>query len=225
MKIKGLALLSLALAIALAIFAFVTAGRLPEGAMLPTHWNAAGEVDRSSPALQALLMPPALILFITGIFAVIPRIEPLQDKLEGSAPVLRASWIGLLFLMTLLALTIGLPAYGVIVPVKTVLVGTGVLLMAIGNALPKSRPGFFVGVRTPWAIIDTDNWIATHRLAGKLMMLAGLGVVVAGFLPLDAEVTATVLIAVFAIMVIVPYVYSWLHWERKKRTSSNGTAD
>lgn len=225
MKIKGLALLSLALAIALAVFAFVTAGRLPEGAMLPTHWNAAGEVDRTSPALQALLMPPALILLITGIFAVIPRIEPLQDKLEGSAPVLRASWVGSLFLMTLLALTIGLPAYGVIVPVKTVFVGTGVLLMAIGNALPKSRPGFFVGVRTPWAIIDTDNWIATHRLAGKLMMLAGLCIVVAGFLPIDAEHTATVLIAAVAVMVVVPYAYSWLHWERKKRASSNGSAD
>ena len=81
MKIKGLALLSLALAIALAIFAFVTAGRLPEGAMLPTHWNAAGEVDRSSPALQALLMPPALILFITGI----PPTEAQSLRSRGDA--------------------------------------------------------------------------------------------------------------------------------------------
>ena len=45
MNIRPLALMSLVTAVALAIFAFVTASRLPTGAELPVHWNASGQPD------------------------------------------------------------------------------------------------------------------------------------------------------------------------------------
>jgi len=222
MNIRPLALMSLVTAVALAIFAFVTASRLPTGAELPVHWNASGQPDDFAPALRALLMPAGIVLLVTTLFALIPRIEPLQEKLEGSAPVLRASWIGMLLLCVLISATIGLPAYGIAPPVKTVFVGAGILLVMIGNALPKSRPGFFVGIRTPWAITDTDNWIATHRLGGRLMMLAGFAIILAGFLPLQAETTAIVLIAAVAMAAGVPYVYSWWLWHRARRERAGG---
>lgn len=217
MNVRPLALVSLVTALALAIFAYLTAARLPAGAELPVHWNAAGQADNFAPALQALLMPAGIVLLVAALFAIIPRIEPLQERLEGSAPVLRASWIGILLLCVLVSATIGLPAYGITPPVKTIFVGSGILLVMIGNALPKSRPGFFVGIRTPWAITDTDNWIATHRLGGRLMMLAGLTIILAGFLPLQAEATAMVLIAAVAVAAGVPFVYSWWLWQRAKR--------
>lgn len=221
MNIRPLVTVSLVVAALLTIFAFYTAGLLPEGAELPIHWNASGVADDYAPALQALLIPVGLVLFITAIFWLIPRIEPLQEKLEGSAHVLRASWIGVLLLSVLIALTIGLPAYGVELPVKTVFVGTGVLLVMIGNALPKSRPGFFVGIRTPWAITDTDNWIATHRLGGRLFMLAGLAIILTGLMPLQAEKTAIVVTVAVLMAAIIPYLYSWWLWQKtKKRTEA-----
>ncbi|MFN2101241.1 SdpI family protein [Altererythrobacter sp. MF3-039] len=220
MNIRPLAIASLMLAASLAIFAFVTASRLPAGAELPIHWNAAGEPDDYAPALMALLMPVGLVLFVTALFAIIPRIEPLQEKLEGSAPVLRASWIGVLLLCGIISLTIGLPAYGISLPIKTVFIATGLLLVLIGNALPKSRPGFFVGIRTPWAIIDTDNWIATHRLGGRLFIMAGLAIVLAGVLPIEAETTAIVLILAVAAAAVIPFVYSWWLWRRSKDLSA-----
>ena len=215
MKTKGLVIASLSLVAAMVVFAFVTAARLPADAVLPTHWNAAGEPDAFSPALRALLLPAGMVVLLTVLFAWTPRLEPLQDKLEGSAPVLRAVWIGILMLFALIELAIGLPAYGITVPANIIMIGVGVLLFALGNALPKSRPGFFVGIRTPWAIMDTDNWIATHRLGGKLMMLAGLAIILGAlFLPPETQIFVT-LGAVF-VAAVVPFVYSWWLWNRSK---------
>ncbi|TMM50402.1 SdpI family protein [Qipengyuania marisflavi] len=216
MKIRVLVMTSLALAAAMAVFAFVTAARLPADALLPTHWNASGQADDFSPALTALLLPAGLVLFVTAIFAIIPRIEPLQDRLEGSAPVLRAAWVGMLLVAAVIQLTIGLPAYGVTVPVNVIMLGVGALLMLLGNALPKSRPGFFVGIRTPWAIVDTDNWIATHRLGGKLMLLAGAAIIAASLLPISPETTAIIVVAAIAVTVVVPFAYSWWFWRNKR---------
>ena len=212
-------LASLALAAAMAVFAFVTAARLPADAVLPTHWDATGRPDQFSDALSALLFPAGLAAGLAALLAIIPRIEPLQEKLSGSAPLLRASWIGLMLLLVVVQLTIGLPAYGISVPVNAIMIGVGLMLFMLGNALPKSRPGFFVGIRTPWAILDEDNWIATHRLGGKLMMLAGAAIVVASVLPIEAEtVGIVVLVSVFS-AALVPFVYSWWLWTNRSQPS------
>ena len=216
MKTGPLVAASLAVAAAMALFAYFTAAQLPAGAVLPTHWNATGQPDSFSPALGALLMPAGIVLLVTAIFAVIPRIEPLQNKLEASAPVLRASWLGILVIMLVVEATIGLPAWGITLPVNAIMLAMGLFFIVIGNVLPKSRPGFFVGIRTPWTITDTDNWIATHRLGGKLMMAAGAAIVVASLLPIRPETTAIVVLASVAVGAGVPVVYSWWYWRRSK---------
>jgi uncharacterized membrane protein len=217
MKVKGLLIVTLTLAAAMAAFALWVATGLPEGAELPVHWNAAGEVDGTQPALQALLIPAGITLLVGLVFAAIPALEPLQHKLEGSSPVLRVAWLGMLALMIAIQLMIAGPALGWEFGVSLLLLVLGLMFVALGNVLPKSRPGFFVGIRTPWTIIDTDNWIATHRLGGKLLMLAGSAVVLAALLPLaDSGRLATVLVAVFG-AVLAPVAYSWWLWRNKAR--------
>lgn len=217
MKTRPLILVSLSVAAAMIGFAFLTAGRLPADAVLPVHWNAAGQADRFSPALPALLMPAGVVLLATLIFAAIPRIEPLQQRLEASSAVLRASWLGLLGVMLVIEAAIGLAVWGIALPVKAIMLAMGLMLVWVGNVLPKSRPGFFVGIRTPWTLTDTDNWIATHRLGGKLMMAAGAAIAVASLLPIPPETTAIVVLVAVAIGAGVPLVYSWWYWNRRKR--------
>ena len=217
MKTRLLILVSLSVAAAMIGFAFLTAARLPADAVLPIHWNAAGQADRFSPALPALLMPAGVVLLTTLIFAAIPRIEPLQERLEASCAVLRASWLGLLGVMLVIEAAIGLPAWGIALPVNAIMLAMGLMLLWIGNVLPKSRPGFFVGIRTPWTLTDTDNWIATHRLGGKLMMGAGAAIAVASLLPIPPETTAIVVLVAVAIGAGVPLVYSWWYRNRGKR--------
>lgn len=221
MKVKDLLAVSVAVSAVLAAFAFATDARIADGTQLPIHWNASGQADGFADALWALLMPAGLLLALSGLFAIIPSLEPLQHKLAGSAPVLRASWIGMILLNVTIAAVIGLPAWGIAVPVNAIMLGVGLLLLMIGNALPKSRPGFFVGIRTPWTITDTDNWVATHRLGGKLMMLAGAAVIVSAILPVPAEVTGIVVLAAVLLAAVIPVAYSWWYWRRKQNAAGS----
>lgn len=220
MKVKGLFIASLVLAAAMAAFAFYAAAQVPAGTELPVHWDAAGEVNGTLPALKALLFPVTAVLGFAVFFSLIPRLEPLQDHLEGSAEVLRAAWIGLLMIMVLIEGAVAAPAFGVKMPVALPLFGVGLFFMVLGNVLPKSRPGFFVGIRTPWAILDTDNWIATQRLGGKLMMFAGLAIASSALLPLPRDGHIVVMLGSVAIMVVPPLVYSWWLWHRKMKTAA-----
>lgn len=220
MKVKGLLIGSLVLAAAMAAFAFYAAAQVPPGTELPVHWNAAGEVNGTLPALNALLFPAVAVVVFTAVFALIPRLEPLQDRLEGSADVLRTTWIGLLFIMVMIEAAVAAPAFGLDMPVALPNLAVGLFFILIGNVLPKSRPGFFVGIRTPWAILDTDNWIATHRLGGKLMMLGGAAIALSALLSLPRDARIAIMIGSVAIIVVPPFVYSWWMWHRTMKKNA-----
>ena len=220
MKTRPFLFLTLIVAAAMAAFAFWTAGQVPAGTELPTHWNASGEVDGTMPALQALLLPVGLTLFVGLTFAIIPAIEPLQEKLSGSAPLLRTTWLGTVALMVVLQLIVAGPAYGYQPGYEAILAMVGVLLVVLGNMLPKSRPGFFVGIRTPWTITNADNWVATHRLGGKLFMLAGAAIIAAALIDLSAAARMVVVIGAVIAAALVPTVYSWWLWHRASGSQS-----
>jgi uncharacterized membrane protein len=215
MKVRGLLVFNLMLAAAMAAFGWWAASRVPEGTQLPVHWNAAGVADGFAEATTALLLPAGLSVLVGLLLAAIPRLEPLQERLEASAPVLRAAWIGVMGLMVYVQVMIAAPALGWEIGIDLLLAGVGILMVMIGNALPKSRPSFFVGIRTPWTLTDTDNWIATHRLGGKLMMGAGVVMVLAAFVPLAPQWRLWAMIAPVIAASLVPIAYSWWLWRSR----------
>ena len=215
MNVRGLHFVNMLLAAVMAGFAWWVAAGLESGAELPIHWNAAGQVDSSAPALLALLFPAGVSMLVGLLLAGTPYLEPLQDRLEASAPVIRAVWIGFMLLMVYLQLMIAAPALGWRLGPDLLLVGVGTLLVMVGNSLPKSRPSFFLGIRTPWTLTDTDNWIATHRLGGKLMMIAGGLLVLAPFVPIAPGAKVATIIAATAATVVIPFTYSWWLWRKK----------
>ena len=217
MRYRDLMIAAALTAATLAIVGAVALGRFPVGTQLPTHWGANGLPDRFASVRTALFMPVALTVGTSLFMAALPSLEPLQDKLEQSAPLYRTAWAALLGMMALSEAVIAAPAFRVAFPSTTMLAGFGAFLVAIGNVLPKSRPGFFVGIRTPWAIVDPDNWIATHRYASRIMMAAGLAIIVLATLPMHAESRTAVFRAVLLVMVATPILYSFLYWRRTHR--------
>lgn len=205
---------SAATTVGLAGVAAIALSRLPANTRLPIHWGASGVADSFADAPVALLMPVALCAGVSALLAVIPHLEPLQNKLDRSAALLRTTWAGLLAMFAVVEAQVAAPAFGVTLPVALPLVALGVLLIAIGNALPKSRPDYFVGIRTPWTLSDPDNWIATHRLGARTMMAGGAIIVAAALLPVGAAVRAGCVIGALAVAVVPPVVYSFVHWRR-----------
>lgn len=220
MKVGLPLIVTILVAALMAGFALWASSLAPAGMELPTHWNAAGEVDDTMPALQALLFPAGLALFVGLLFAIIPALEPLQDRLEGSAPLLRAAWVGTIGLMVAMQAIIAAPIFGFEPGVGAILALVGLLLIVLGNMMPKSRPGFFVGIRTPWTITDADNWVATHRLGGKLFMAAGVAICLAGLADMPGNVRMGVTLGSVIAASVIAIGYSWWFWQRKSQSGS-----
>ncbi len=217
MRYRNLVIASGLTAVALAIVAGVALGRLPAGTQLPTHWGADGVADRFADAGTALFMPVGLTIIVSLLMAALPSLEPLQDRLAQSAPLYRTTWAGLLGVMALVEAMVAAPAFDLHLPATTMLAGMGIFFVALGNMLPKSRPGFFVGIRTPWAITDPDNWIATHRYGGRIMMAAGVALIVLAAAPMRGETRASFVITILLVTVATPVIYSFFYWRTSRR--------
>ncbi|MCX6815148.1 MAG: DUF1648 domain-containing protein, partial [Candidatus Aenigmarchaeota archaeon] len=49
---------------------------------LPSHWNAAGEVDGYMPKFWGLFLMPLISVGLFGLFLAIPRIDPKKKNIE-----------------------------------------------------------------------------------------------------------------------------------------------
>lgn len=212
MSFRPLIVMSAFVAGGMALVSAIALRRLPPGTMLPIHWNAAGQADGFAEASHALFLPVLLTVIVSIVMAILPRIEPLQRDMAGSAPLLRAVWAGMLALFIGVEAMVSGPALGWTPPGSLLLVALGLFLIAIGNTLPKSRPGFFVGIRTPWTITDTDTWIATHRFGGWLFAGTGLGIVIVAILPISSEARGGIVTTALLSAALTPVVFSYFRW-------------
>lgn len=80
----------------------------------------------------------------------------------------------------------------------------GVVFLVVGNYLPKSRQNYTVGIKIPWTLADENNWNRTHRLGGKLYMLAGIVFLANIFIGAEWLPLFVILFAAF-----VPMIYSF----------------
>ncbi|MDH2424042.1 SdpI family protein [Sphaerisporangium sp. TRM90804] len=192
---------------------------IPGDARLPMHWNASGEADRYVSKTQALLELPLIMLGLCVFMAVLPRVLPRRRHMASSARTYTAAWIGVLVLMTGLHAVSVVNGAGGQIPVSRVTVaGVGLLLVVLGNYLPKTRSNWAVGVRTPWTLQSEHSWKRANRMAGWLFVAHGLVVLAVAFLlPLPA--VFLVLVVGVVVASVLPVAYSWWAWRSDPRTS------
>ena len=163
-----------ALLVIAAMWAFALAiyPRLPE--RIPTHWNLHGEVDGWGGRGAAFLFPAIGTCFAL-LMAVLPRIDPRRANWEKFREEL---WVMvnviLLFMAWTEAVTLGAALGWRVDTGRAVLGGVGVLLVMIGNYLPRIRSNWFIGIRTPWTLSSDKVWDKTHRLGAVLFMISGV---------------------------------------------------
>jgi len=192
-------------------------------ARVPTHWGAHGQVTGTSPRLWAAVMLPFVITVIAIMIPLIPRIDPRGANYEKFSGTFQSIMITVMLL--LLVLHAALLAQGAGYPVhieRWVPVGVGAMLIVLGNLLPRARPNWFVGVRTPWTLSSDRVWEKTHRLAGYVFVIAGAVVLVVGLLGI--RVAPFLMGPIIGIAALLLVVYSYVEWRREggvPRPSSN----
>ena len=187
--------------------------RLPE--QLPTHWNAAGEVDQYSSKAFALL---ALPLFLVAVHVICiwgttadPKNKAISDGAFGLVlficPVVYA-------VITYLELSVALGRQIDVSRLMTALISLACIF--IGNYLPKSRRNYTMGIKIPWTLNSDNNWNATHRFGGILWMAVGIIGLVLCFLPFDKLFVPYIIVFVIA-SGIVPVIYSYIYYLRYEK--------
>ena len=86
----------------------------------------------------------------------------------------------------------------------------GVLLIALGNYLPKCKQNYTVGIKLPWTLNSEENWNRTHHLSGYLFILAGIVMTITAFIPNAAFLTLPFIL----IAAIIPMIYSFVLFKK-----------
>ena len=210
--VSPLALALLALTVITAIAGFML---VPPGTTLPVHWGPSGEADAFASREVALVMPVVIMLALWAVFLAIDRFAP-RAQVERSRAMSRAALTMLSAIFLCIAVVTVLIGMGVAVEMVRVLaIGVGLLLIVLGNAMPKSQPNSFAGIRTRTTLADPANWQQTHRLAGLLTIIGGVILLVAALL-----VPVPVLIWMLLACVIVPIAAGAIYSHRLARRAS-----
>ena len=202
-------IIAIAWAVSFALF-----DRLPE--RIPTHWGLAGEVDGWSNRTMGAFGLPALMLLTWALCYWLPAIDPRRAnyaRFRETYDIVVAAILALLLVVHGCVLAAGL---GADVPTPMIIpLAVGALLIIIGNLLPRARPNWFFGIRTPWTLSNDRVWSRTHRLGGRVMVVAGIVVALSAFVTAP---WSAVLIPVSAVgAALIPVVYSYVAWRGEQR--------
>jgi uncharacterized membrane protein len=182
-------------------------------AVIPIHWDAAGQVNGYGPR-ATIFLQPAIMGVLVLLWPQLPAASPGKFKVEGFS----ATWwfsgmvvVGLLAYIQGVLLTV--LAHGTLDIGRALLGGIGMAVVLLGNVLGKVKRNFWLGVRTPWTLASDRVWYATHRLAGKTMVAGGLVALAAALLdlPFDLGIGAVVIGA------LAPAAFSLMYYKRLAR--------
>lgn len=162
----------------LIIFNILFYDKMP--AELPTHWNFRGEVDKYSSRFDAMVLTQGVLVIMNAVLLFMLDNDP-RNKRQNN------------FVMTISKLA--MPAIMLVVYTITVMVGlgrdvnvsviiplfVGLLFIAIGNYLPKTRRNYTMGIKLPWTLNSDENWRRTHRLGGICFIGIGLSLIISIF--------------------------------------------
>lgn len=180
--------------------------KLPE--QMPIHFGENGEPDNWASKEFAVLGLPVILValqwILTGYMGQDPKRKNISEKMVALTlwiiPVVSVLGNGITYLYL---------SYEDVNVVTIATLFLGLLLMVVGNYLPKMKQSYTVGIKLPWTLNSEENWYRTHRFAGVVFMLAGMIVLVAGFI----EQIWIVLAIIFA-TAMIPSVYSYVLYKK-----------
>lgn len=183
-------------------------------ARVAVHFGANGQPNGYAGAAFAAFFPVGMAVVVWLLLAGVPAIDPRRRsyaQFRGAYRTIRFAVVGLLAVFDATTL---LHAMGRPVDVRVVVpLAMAALLAVIGNLLPKVRPSWFVGIRTPWTLSSDEVWRRTHRAAGPVFVAAAalpvIGLFLGGTWPV-AAILAAVLAPSFAATVHSFWLYGRL---------------
>lgn len=188
------------------ILSFGVYDKLPE--VVPIHFNYAGVPNNYVPkAVGAFGMP--VLMAIINIFIHFKLNNDPKKMNSPSALKYLGKWSAPIISVVLVPVTLFI-ALGYKIPIQIIIsVVVGVIIVAVGNYLPKCKQNYTVGIRLPWTLNSEMNWNKTHHMAGYLWILGGICMIILGCMQMKSALLTLIILLV---IVVIPCYYSyWLY--------------
>lgn len=185
------------------ILALVLYDKLPD--QIAIHWDSAGNPDNYASKAFAVWGLPLLLAGLNMFSHFMIKNDP---KKANASMVLKqlGSWIIPIMSVILNPITL-FKALGYNIPIEIIAPAmVGVLIIVCGNYLPKCKQNYTIGIKLSWTLNSAENWNKTHRLAGYLWIIGGIGMVIGSFLN---SVWLPITLIIIVILVGVPILYSY----------------
>ena len=206
-KNKGLMILTSLIILLPMLAGILLWGQLPE--KMAIHWDANGEANGWASRPVAVFGLPLFLLAIHFICAWgtdLDKRNRNQNEKIKQITLWIAPAVSLLGNSSTYAAAMGQEMD--IVRYATLFMG--LVFLMIGNYMPKCKQNYTIGIKLKWTLESEENWYATHRLAGKVWMIGGLGVLICGFFSILYPLPL-----LFLVMVLTPVIYSWRYSKLK----------
>ena len=193
---------------------------------VPLHYNFAGEIDRWGSKYEHFLMPARLIVFVV-LMQVITYFQEkkIEDEPTPREQASRRNNIKVVRIVTIVfeIFWLILICWMLWTSKENANLGTeqtatnigqfiwialGILLVVIGNILPKSRMNSVIGVRTTWSMYNEETWSKSNRFGGIVLMVTGIAMVITSLiLKESALIIVNIGLTVLSSIVILVYTY------------------
>lgn len=175
---------------------------LPE--QVPSHWDVNGEIDGWSSKPFFVFGLPCIMLAFQWLCVLGTAADPKKANHSGKVMQL------VLWIIPVLSIVMSAMTYMVVlghsVRAEVIIpLIIGLIFTIIGNYLPKCKQSYTVGIKIPWTLHSEENWNRTHRFAGRLWLVCGLGIMLTAFIG-----GFWVFLPIVLVMVIAPIVYSYV---------------
>lgn len=177
--------------------------QLPE--KMPTHFNLLGQADGYDHKMFTIFGLPALMLLMHWLILFLMIKDPKSSNISSKIQLLIYWIIPFISCLSMISIYGASLGYSMMSGILAQIF-MGVVMIVIGNYLPKTRRNYIIGIRLPWTLENDENWSKTHRLAGKIWVLGGLLLFLNAFVQLYVY---WIFFLTFFLVVLIPSIYSY----------------
>ncbi len=209
-KYKGLVIASSIVILLPTLVGVILWNRLPD--TMITHWGAEGTANGAMGKAFVVFLIPVICLALHLICMFFTLMD--KGNKEQNPKVVRACFwitpiISLLCNGYIYAFALDSQFNKVMLLTMSFL---GVVFILIGNYLPKCKPNRTIGIKVVWALNNEENWVKTHRFAGKTWVLAGVLFLLSLAVPGSVGMVVK---AIAMILLLSPVLYSYLYYRKQ----------
>lgn len=141
---------------------------------VPLHWDENWQIDGYGSRYWVFLLA-FLPIFVYYGMSLTKHIDPKRVNLEKRQKTYRIFQCGLTVFFIILAIFFEYMIFNPQGDIEIFIwLMMSLLLIGMGNYLPKVPQNYFFGIKTPWTLASEYVWKKTHKISGYCFVMIGL---------------------------------------------------